>query len=88
MQARQLVTSCLLHSGSSFLTCFMDMRKYLLFFLKSKRQKLFSITALTQDREWILKLCMAFLNSYGYVEMSWYKDGFSEAERVLMKRSE
>ena len=54
----------------------------------SKLQKLFSITALTQDREWILKLCMAFLNSYGYVEMSWYKDGFSEAERVLMKRSE
>ena len=88
MQARQLVTFCLLHSDSSFLTCFMDMRKYLLFFLKSKLQKLFSITALTQDREWILKLCMAFLNSYDYVEMSWYKDGFSEAERVLMKRSE
>ena len=31
---------------------------------------------------------LAFLNSCGYVEMLRYKDGFSEAERVLMKRRE
>ena len=31
---------------------------------------------------------LAFLNSCGYVEILRYKDGFSEAERVLMKRSE
>ena len=32
--------------------------------------------------------CLAFLNSCGYVEILRYKDGFSEAQRVLMKRSE